>query len=135
MFSDFFGISVFYYILKFKKNLLLVSAFGMSFNYTYFIMFFMFGFLEYMGIRGCNYLAGKRYERFRIFVAQLLVIFCLVSLFTIFLALFCEHVFHFFGFDERVIEIATPFVKSNLIERLIEPLKGMVLTLIIYYEK
>lgn len=59
MVTDFIGISVFYYILKFDKDLTVVSAIGMSFTYTYFIMFFMFGFCEYIGIAGCNLLAKK----------------------------------------------------------------------------
>ena len=69
MITDFFGISVFYYILKFERNLLVISAVGMSFTYTYFIMFFMFGFSEYLGIAGCNLIAAKKYKQFRIFIA------------------------------------------------------------------
>ena len=61
MVTDFVGISVFYYILKFDRNLVVVSAIGMSFTYNYFIMFFMFGFSEYMGIEGCKLLAGEKY--------------------------------------------------------------------------
>lgn len=51
------------------------------------------------------------------------------------MAIFCNKIFEFFGFDPKIIEVATPFVRSNLPERLLEPLKQLIVNLTIYFEK